>query len=105
MATSYQYIEDNGGGLFLFVFDADDGIVAGIQDLEYAAPGEWGDVATDLESDPIAAVQTWEGQMEDAAEQWNYIQSHEFGYAVVCENGRIYPNRMGAAAKRYFGIN
>lgn len=105
--NTYQYIEDNAGGLFLFVLDAQGRPLAGIQNLEYAYPGEGKDVRADLEANPLGAVETWEGQIDqdELAELKDFFDKHEFGSTVVAESGnRIYPGRMGAAAKGYFGI-
>ncbi len=103
MAT-YKYIEDNAGGLFLFVFDGNE-IIAGIQDLEHAQPGEWIEVKDALSADPIAAISTWEGHMDDPETLWNDMLAYDYGYEPVCENGIVRPDHMGRAAQRYFGID
>lgn len=107
MKHNYTYIEDNGGGLHLFVL-AGNKVMAGITNLEYAQPGEWNEVKDDLNADALAAVRTWEGHMRDndidPQSFWNELCESQFGYDTVCRNGTLYPDKMGAAASRYFGI-
>lgn len=100
----YTYIEDNAGGLFLFVLDDAGVVLDAIQDLEHAQAGEWLRVAANLQTTPLLTIQGWDGHMEEMQEQWDYINSHELGYEIVCQNGTIYPARMGAAARRYFAV-
>ncbi len=102
----YQYYEDNGGGLHLFVLN-NGKVVDGITNLEYAGKGEWNDVKDDLNKNAVSAVRTWEGHMIDngidAAEMYAEVQSSQYGYNLVCANGELFTEAMGAAARRYFG--
>lgn len=97
MKTTYEYYEDNGGGLHLFVF-SDGKVVDGITNLEYAGRGEWNDVKDALDENAVSAVRTWEGHI-DAAEMYAEVQASQ----LVCDNGRLHVDRMGAAARIYFG--
>lgn len=103
----YEYYEDNGGGLHLFV-TKNGKVVDGITNLEYAGKGEWNDVKDDLNKDAVSAVRTWEGHMQDnnidAKEMHAEVMASQYGYDLVCENGQLYPNVMGAAARIYFGV-
>jgi len=105
MKNTYQIIEDNGGGLHLFVFDADGNVIDGITNLEYAGKGEYNQVREGLAADPAAEIAGWDGHMEDAQVDYLDITGYEYGWTVVCDNGTLYPDRMGAAAERYFSDN
>lgn len=106
---SYEYIEDNGGGLHLFVFNRAGKVAAGITNLEYAGAGEWNAVKDDLNKDAAATVRTWEGHMRDhdtdPAKFYAEINRSQYGYEVVCRDGKLYPDKMGRAASRYFGVS
>jgi len=105
--TGYEYYEDNGGGLHLFVLE-NGKVVDGITNLEYAGKGEWNDVKDDLNENAVSAVRTWEGHMKDndidAAEMYAEVQASQYGYDLVCDNGKLNVDRMGAAAHIYFGV-
>jgi hypothetical protein len=100
---AYQYIEDNGGGLYLFVFDGGGALVAGIGNLEYAGAGEGAEVQDALRADAVAAVRTWEGQLEDPRPVYDAFCADWTAKIVADERG-VYPDRMGRAAMIYFGI-
>jgi len=106
MNTKYQIIEDNGGNLYLFVFDAMHEAIAidGIANLEYARPGEYNEVNNGLAADPLAEIAGWDGHMDDPQDVYDQITSYECGWTVVCDNGALHNDAMGAAAQRYFGI-
>jgi hypothetical protein len=105
----YEYIEDNGGGLHLFIFDKKGNVVAGITNLEHAEAGEYKSVVRSLKRDPLAEVRRWEGHMAeqgiDPAKFYGEILQHKFGYDTVADSNGTYPQAMGAAAQRYFGID
>lgn len=106
--TGYEYYEDNGGGLHLFV-TKNGKVVDGITNLEYAQAGEWNDVKDSLNENAQAAVRTWEGHMADngvnLAEFYSQIANSQHGYDLVCKDGTLYPDKMGRAAQRYFGVD
>ena len=101
---SFQYIEDNGGGLYMFVLDDAGKVKAGIGDLEYAQPGEWLCVKDELKADAFQTVRTWQGHFSDAAEVYQKFHDDTFGSEVVCDNEGIRPSVMGRAAQIYFGV-
>ena len=107
MTKTYEYYEDNAGGLHLFVLE-DGKVVDGITNLEYADKGEWNDVKDDLNENAVSAVRTWEGHMQDnnidAAEMYAEVQASQYGYELVCDNGKLFPDVMGRAARIYFGV-
>lgn len=108
MKYAYEYIEDNGGGLYLFVFNRNGRVIDGIQNLEYAGLGEWHNVKDALNKDAKKEISRWDGHMEDHSTDpqafYNEIYSSDYGYTTVCKNGTPYPDAMGRAAARYFGI-
>ena len=103
---SYEYYEDNGGGLHLFVMEGGS-LIDGITNLEYAPAGEWLNVKDDMTNDPIKAVRTWDGHMAennlDPEAFYFEIVTSEYGYRLVADSNGVYPARMGRAASRYFG--
>ena len=101
---TYQYIEDNGGGLYLFVFDANEQVVDGIGNLEYAQPGEWTSVRDELNANPLDAISTWDGHISNAADVYEEFRNDDFGSKVVADQDGIRPASMGNAAQIYFGI-
>lgn len=102
----YTVIEDNGGGLHLFLFrPGTEKIVMGFTGFEYT-PGSLVESLNALDSGDNA--RSWDGKMDDAQAQWDYIQSHDSGYDVICygENGErtIKPEKMGSAGQIEFGV-
>ncbi len=100
MKNTYQIIEDNGGNLYLFVFDPADNVVGGIENLEYAQPGEYNEVKNGLASDPLQEIGGWDGHMDDPQATYDKLTSYQYGWQVVCDNGVI-SEHLGAAAETY----
>ena len=102
----YQYIEDNGGGLHLFVLDEDNQVVLGITNLEYAPAGEWYKVKDSLNRAAYAEASQWSGQMQeydiDPTAAYQEFINDEHSSKVVAQDGMVYPDRMGVAAQKYF---
>ena len=105
----YSVIEDNGGGLGLFVFNPRK------RNAVYAHYGYEttpGTLSTDLNaldggSDPL----TWDGGEESPQALYSKITSYEYGWNVICkgrqgkpEEREIFPERMGAAGRIEFNI-
>lgn len=102
----YDVIEDNGGGLHLYVWDA-----AGKRVI-YAHSGyeyNRGDLSDCIEAlrageDPIDAG--WEGAEDDpqaAYDAWTYPPNG--GWQIVADQHGTYPKVMGAAARLEFGVS
>ena len=72
----YEVIEDNGGGLYKFIFD------------------EAGNI---IENE-------WDNCGADPQEEYSQITSYEYGWKIVADNDGIYPRRMGGAARAEFAI-
>jgi len=114
MAKAYEVIEDNGGGLHLFVF-GEDGIV------EYAASGieynpEPGCLYRDIKAikdgaDPVS--EGWDTGSLDGSEispqeyyeEFDVESGRNGGWAVVADNDGIYYGKMGYAASRALESN
>ena len=101
---SFQYIEDNGGGLFLFVFQGDK-LIDGIGNLEYAQPGEWLSVKGSLMKNPKAEVSGWDGHIDNFSDVYEEFRNDDFGSKLVADQDGIYLSRMGRAAQIYFGVD
>lgn len=108
----YMVIEDNGGGLTLVVFAADGETIEYIHSGYEYNPGQ---LTEDLEAlnngdDP---VKDWDGndlnnaEMEapEDLESWFPWNQKGVGWETVADNGGIYPEDMGAAARAEFGIS
>jgi hypothetical protein len=100
--NTYKIIEDNGGGLYLFVFDSDGNVIDGIENLEYAPAGEYNTVKSGLATDPRAEIAGWDGHMDDPQSSYSDVTGYEYGWSVVDDNGDLCVDAMGAAALRYF---
>ncbi len=98
MKHSYQVLEDNGGGMFLFFFDENDKVVLGIENIEYAEPG-------DLDNITLDEASGWESQLNDPAKAYKSITRYEFGWEVVADENGTYPDRMGGAALILFRVS
>lgn len=100
----YAVIEDNGGGLSLCVFDADDVCVWAHYGYEIN-PGQL--------SQDIAALQDgddprtgWDGGEEDPAGFWDSFRAEDYGrgWKQVADQDGNYPHRMGRAAQLEFDV-
>lgn len=108
MAPKFDYsvVEDNGGGLHLFLFaPGKNEPVTGFSDFEYT-PGALIQCIDALDAGDDAS--TWEGRMSDVVDMWQMYLDSEFGeYVVICYgekgNRTLYPNRMGRAGQIEFG--
>lgn len=97
----YKVIEDNGGGLTLYVFAADGNV-------EYAHDYEGsGCLLHDIEAIGNGAdpAHDWDGNAEDPQAYYDSITSFEYGWEVVADNEGLYPEKMGNSALLEFGID
>jgi hypothetical protein len=101
----YQVIEDNGGGLHLYIFDRNKCIYAH-SGYEYS-PGQLSqDISALMEGeDP----RQWEGGEENPEEEYlSWVDGNPYGWQTIArgnENGiSYYPHRMGRAAQLEFKI-
>lgn len=101
----YQVIEDNGGGLHLFVFRG--------HRVAYASSGHEYRPSS-LVNDDLPALEdgddtsTWEGNVDNPQAAYDELTSYEHGWEIVAEGSvgrrKIYPGRMGRAAQLEFGV-
>ena len=100
-----QVIEDNGGGLHLYVFDAQGHMVYAHSGYEYEGNNLTDDIEKLISSD---SVDGWDGCDENPQEGYDRLTQNEFGYEIVAdiENGKcvLYPEHMGVAAKLAFSV-
>jgi hypothetical protein len=100
----YQVIEDNGGGLGLYVFRGKT-VIYGHMGYEYIP----GDLITGLDAlDNGDNTRTWEGNSDNPQADYDSITSYEYGWKIVAEgnNGKrtLYKSCMGAAAMLEFKV-
>lgn len=98
MSQNYVVIEDNAGGMYLFFFSPNDEVILGLENIEFAQPG-------DLDGITLDEAQTWERQLDDPQAHYDDITSFEFGWSVVADQDGVYPDRMGAAAQIVYAID
>jgi len=99
--TKFEVYEDNGGGLYLFVFDDDDEIVFAHEGYEYV-PGQ-------LRMDIIALLEgkdtdDWDGHNQDLADNYQdkFKDFDGYGLELIATEDEVWQNDMGAAAQREF---
>ena len=96
---SYEVIEDNGGGLSLFVSRGDQ-VVYSHTGYEYN-PGQ---LTEDLAA--LAAgsdVEEWDGCGEDPQAERADFDRLEYGSSIVADGTGTYPDKMGSSANLEFG--
>lgn len=102
----YKVIEDNGGGLHLYVFSGRRCIWAHTG-YEYSP----GNLTADLDSLENGADprRDWDGGMDDPQAAYDNTTGYEHGWEVVAEGGndrrKLHKARMGAAAQLEFGVS
>jgi hypothetical protein len=100
--TSYQAIEDNGGGLHLAVFDGGGNCTHFMSNFELhdGSLRECVQALSDGES-----PNGWDGLSVDPQGEYNAMTATLHGWTVVADDNFIYRDRMGSAARREFGID
>lgn len=102
---NYKVIEDNGGGLHLFVFGSKNKVIYAHAGYEYT-PGQLTEdiIALNDGSDP----REYDGNEEDPQACWDSLDDESYrngGWKIVADNDGIYHGVMGRAAQREFGID
>lgn len=100
--VKYEVIEDNGGGLYLVVFDSNDKCVYLHDGYEYV-PGQLTADVKAIVNGADPTIDGWDGNAEDPQYAYAAITSYQYGWAIVADNTFIYTNRMGGAAQLEFG--
>jgi len=111
MRSRYVVVEDQGGGLQLFVFDTANRCVFARGSYEHT-PGLLSQSLTALVngSDVVANYATWDTEILDAAGAWEDVRIDDTGYYSIVAMGiesRIrwaYAN-MGPASMAEFGVS
>ena len=101
MKNTYEFVEDNGGGLFLFVFQNGDAI-AGIENLEYSGDNVYQDIVSGLQKDALAEIADWSERIENPEEVHDELMANRC--EIVANDSGVYPHRMGRAAETFFGV-
>ncbi len=102
-----KVIEDNGGGLSLYVLDNDTNrCLFAHMGYEYH-PGQLADDLEALQRDD--SVDHWDGHNQELADEWPSLDIDGIGRELVAElaDGKLYtyPNRMGRAARLAFRLS
>jgi hypothetical protein len=103
----YSVVEDNGGGLTLYVFAADDHKrtipVYAHSGYEHNPAALRTDTAALADAD--ADISDWEGCDPDPQASWDELDDYEYGYRIIAdETGPIAEERMGAAGRSVYYI-
>ena len=101
--VNYEVIEDNGGGLYLAVFDNKGACVYLHDGYEYV-PGQLTADVKAIVNGANPSVDDWDGNAEDPQYAYDAITSYQYGWAIVADNTSIYPDHMGGAAQAEFGV-
>jgi|GEM_PF-2499219 hypothetical protein len=105
---SYQVIEDNGGGLSLWVWN-NDKLIFGHVGYEYLSTNADTGLVPDLNAlDAGDNTSSWEGN-DATQEDHDSLTDSEYGWKLIAEGGTgkdrtLYPDQMGRAAEIAFGI-
>ena len=101
----YQVIEDNGGGLHLFVWRGH-AVVYASHGHEYRFGSLVNDDLPALEAGDDTA--TWESNSDNPQADYDTLTSYEYGWQIVAEGNtgrrKLHPARMGRAAQLEFGV-
>jgi len=99
----FEVIEDNGGGLTLAVFN-ENGLVEYLHTGYEYSPGNLLDDLRALKSGDNP-VEEWDGNEDDPQGIYDdLISDIPCGCQIVADSKQIYPDRMGFAACKEFGI-
>ncbi|MGB4952277.1 MAG: hypothetical protein WBO55_16770 [Rhizobiaceae bacterium] len=102
----YKVIENNGGGMSLYVFSGRK-CVWSHTGYEYSP----GNLIADLDSLEAGADprRDWDGGVDDPQGDYDQIMSYDHGWELVAEGGKgrreLHKARMGRAAQIEFGIS
>lgn len=101
MANLYaKVIEDNGGGLHLYVMDSTDTCIYAHYGYEYRPGALTEDIKALIETD---SVTDWEGYEENVAEEWEKLDiectSRNIVADVTDSKLTLFPEKMGRAAQ------
>lgn len=113
--VKFEIYENNGGGLFLVIFDSDCNPIRIFENWEYGGPGILADAIKQLEDSP-SAYEWWdEDLMERLAIEREDLGLPEITIAdmydklngndvLIADSNCMYPDRMGSAAQDALGV-
>lgn len=100
-----KIIEDNGGGLSLYIMDAEERCVFAHSGYEYCPGTLSADIKALIEDD---SVSDWEGNEEGLIAEWPSLDLDEIGRELIAEvaDGKLslYSKRMGYAGCLEFDV-
>ena len=102
----YQVIEDNGGNLYLAIFD-DDSCIWFDYGFECDPDGLRENIAA-LHDGAHPVKDGWMSNIPDdytPQQLYNELTSHEYGWEIIADDAGIYPDRMGASGRMAFGFD
>ena len=106
----YQVIEDNGGGLHLFIWHGGK-IRWGCSNLEYLDSADFAATLDYIERPgaTLKELRTWDSQYQDPAASYTDLTASEYGWESIAiyENSKrtVHPERMGRAGQLAFGLS
>lgn len=99
MKKQFEVIEDNGGGLYLVVFNDNGNVIYLHSGYEYTA----GALKTDISALDTEDPEDWEGNEENPQQSYDDMTDYEYGWEVIADNNGCYYDKMGCAGHREFG--
>ena len=102
--TTFQVLEDNGGGLHLAVFDSDDKCIWYASGYEHNSSGLREDIAA-LRDGAHPVDDGWESDLPEGytpQQLYDDLTSCEYGWKIIADESATYPERMGAAGRMVF---
>lgn len=102
MKPNFQIIESNAGHLLAFLFNRNNKVIRGIENLEYLSHADFMLNFNALKDGDDA--EDWEGQIHNPAGVYNNIRL-DFGYELIADQSKTYPDKMGRAGSIAFGID
>lgn len=100
-----ELIEDNGGGLHMFVFNGDDEAIAYFNGFEHSDSGSAVNDLNLADSD----YESWDNPQDDPQGSYDEFCRDEHGSKLIAEKNNkgihLYVDRMGRAGQNYVGID
>lgn len=93
----YRVVEDNAGGMYLFLFGNNNEVMLAFENIEFVEPG-------DLDNIVLSEIEGWDSQLENPQKVYGDLLSNRFGWSIVADQDGVYADNMGRAAQRVYGI-
>lgn len=98
----FEVIEDNGGGLHLYIFDHNGRVTHAFHNWEYQKPGCLAENVAFLRAG--GQVDAWDNNDPHPQADYDTLTSYPYGYQIVADHAGTYPARMGRAAMLGFNV-